>query len=92
MSALSIVLTILCQVPLFVYITDIANLFTRDPATKTLLLQVLPVVFICFFFDVVQSQRQGVIRGLNLQKSAAWITLACYYFIAIPVGMAFAFN
>ena len=57
MSALSIVLTILCQVPLFVYITDIANLFTHDSATKALLLQVLPIVFICFFFDVVQSQR-----------------------------------
>ena len=92
LSGISIVLTILCQVPLFVYMHDIANVFTHDPITKSLLLQVLPIVFICFFFDVVQSQRQGVIRGLNLQKNAFWITLGCYYLIAIPASVTLAFK
>ena len=55
MSALSIILTILFQVPLFVYMHEIANVFTRDPETRQMLITVLPVVFICFFFDVVQS-------------------------------------
>ena len=92
LSALSIVLTIIFLVPLFVYMHEIAHVFTRDPDTKNLLMQVLPVVFICFFFDVVQSQRQGVIRGLNLQRSAALITITCYYGIAVPVGVVFAFK
>ena len=34
MSALSIILTILFQVPLFVYMHEIANVFTRDPSTR----------------------------------------------------------
>lgn len=92
MSGLSIVLTILFQVPLFLYMHDIAKVFTLDPSTRQLLVQVLPVVFISFFFDVVQSQRQGVIRGLNLQMNAAVLTVICYYGIAIPTGAAFAFK
>ena len=53
LSALSIVLTIVFLVPLFIYMHEIAHVFTREPETKKLLMQVLPVVFICFFFDVV---------------------------------------
>ena len=66
LSALSIILTIVFLVPLFIWMHEIAHVFTHEPDTKKLLMQVLPVVFICFFFDVVQAQRQGVIRGLNL--------------------------
>lgn len=66
MSALSIVFCIMFQIPLFMYMHKIASVFTREPSTLYLLEQVLPIVFICFFFDVIQSQRQGVIRGLNL--------------------------
>jgi len=53
----SIVFTIICQIPLFYYLKDIARLFTKDTETENLLVDVLPIVFICFFFDVVQAQR-----------------------------------
>ena len=53
LSGFSIIVTIVCQVPLFVYMHPIANMFVHDPETKKILLQVLPIVFICFFFDVV---------------------------------------
>lgn len=55
LSAVSIVFTIICQIPLFYYINDIARLFTKDPEIEDLLVEVLPIVFICFFFDVVQA-------------------------------------
>lgn len=32
-----------------------------------------------------------MIRGLNIQKSAAYLTISCYYFLAIPLGVYFAF-
>ena len=38
MSSLTIVMTILCQVPLFVFMEEIADLFTSDPEIKSLLL------------------------------------------------------
>ena len=55
MSALSIILCIICQVPLFMYMNKIAKVFTREPQTLHLLEQVLPIIFICFFFDVIQT-------------------------------------
>ena len=39
------------------YMEKIALVFTKEPKTLHLLEQVLPVVFICFFFDVIQSQK-----------------------------------
>jgi len=79
-------------VPLFYYLEEIASVFTKEDKVKDLLVKVLPLIFICYFFDVVQAQRQGVIRGLSLQKSAAWITMFCYYGIAIPVSAFYAFS
>ena len=92
MTPLCIVLSILVLIPLFNNMHETADLFTSEPRTMELLLQVLPILLICFFFDVLQQQSKGVIRGLNLQKGAVWITLIAYYVVAIPVGLCFAFR
>ena len=92
MTPLSIVMTFTFMYPLFAFIDEIALLFTDGSELKDKLMDVLPILFICFFFDVLQSLSKGVVRGLNLQKVAAWITIFCYYAVAIPVGINFAFN
>ena len=92
MTPLSILMTILVLIPLFNNMHEMADLFTSEPGMRELLMQVLPILLICFFFDVLQQQSKGVIRGLNLQRGAVWITLIGYYVVAIPVGLCFAFR
>ena len=65
-SSLTLLLTISVQVPLFMFMEEISELFMSDPEVQNLLLQVMPIVFICFFFEAFQCQQQGVIRGLGL--------------------------
>jgi len=66
LSVFTILFALASQVPLFFYLDDIVNVFTKEEKVKDLLVAVLPLIFICFFFDAVQAQRQGVIRGLSL--------------------------
>ena len=74
------------------YIDEIAGVFTNDVAVKSQLLQVLPLVFLCFFFDVLQAHREGIISGLNLQRSAVWFSVGCHYGIALTLGIFIAFR
>lgn len=92
LSGYVVIVALLFQFPLFFYLKEISFFLSKDEEVRRLLLEVLPLVNICFFFDAIQSQRQGVIRGLGLQGRAAWITFLCYFGITIPVGCAFAFN
>ena len=57
LSAMTTFFTIVFMIPLFLFIHEIADIFTEDQTVKSLLIQVMPVVFICFFFDSLQAQR-----------------------------------
>ena len=52
-SAMTMITAFLIELPLFLNIDMIAELFTNDPILQNMLIEVLPVVFICFFFDAV---------------------------------------
>ena len=52
-STLTIIFAFLIEVPLFMNIDKIATFFSNDPIIQNMLVEVLPVVFICFFFDAV---------------------------------------
>ena len=52
-SAMTMITAFLIELPLFLNIDMIAALFTNDPILQNMLIEVLPVVFICFFFDAV---------------------------------------
>ena len=53
--------------------------------------QLLPVIYLCFFFESIKLQKQGEIRGLNLIKSAAYITVIAHLAVSIPLGLLLAF-
>ena len=57
LSAMTMIFAFLFELPLFINIDKIASLFTTDPILQNMLIEVLPVIFICYFFDAVQSQR-----------------------------------
>lgn len=53
LSAITILFATASQVPLFFYLEDIANVLTKEKKVKDLLVGVLPLIFICFFFDAL---------------------------------------
>ena len=53
LSAMTMVFAFLIELPLFMNIDKIAAEFTDDPILQNMLIEVLPIVFISFFFDAV---------------------------------------
>ena len=49
-------------------------------------------MFISYVLETIQLQRQGVIRGLNLQGRACYFTVFSYWVIGIPMALLFAFK
>ena len=76
---------------LFIFKDEICAFFGQDAAIQDLVSDILPILFISFIFESIQLQRQGVIRGLNIQNSAVWVTVFCYLWLGLPIGLNFAF-
>ena len=52
-STMTMIFAFLIELPLFMNIDMIAAEFTDDPILQNMLIEVLPIVFISFFFDAV---------------------------------------
>ena len=52
-SAMTMIFAFLLELPLFMNIDKIASWFTSDPVLQNMMIEVLPVVFISFFFDAI---------------------------------------
>ena len=50
---MTMIFAFLIELPLFMNIDMIAAEFTDDPILQNMLIEVLPIVFISFFFDAV---------------------------------------
>ena len=53
LSAMTMAFAALIAVPLFINVDKIAAEFTSDPILQNMLIEVLPIIFISFFFDAV---------------------------------------
>ena len=92
LSILTLIGGVLVMIPLFTFRYEIAEFLTQDEQIKELVANPLPIVFISYLLETIQLQRQGVIRGLNLQGKAWMITLFCYWLVGVPQGLLMAFR
>lgn len=49
------------------------------------------IILIAFIPDIIQGSLQGVIRALDVQKTASYISLAAFYLAAIPIACVLVF-
>ncbi|KAL8873989.1 MAG: hypothetical protein Q9174_000614 [Haloplaca sp. 1 TL-2023] len=67
-------------------------LFTNDPSVIALVAGVLPLCAAFQLFDSLACCCNGVLRGLGRQDIGGWVSLFCYYAVAMPVSMGTAFG
>jgi MATE family multidrug resistance protein len=70
----------------------IARGFVSDPAVIAIAAQLLVIAGIFQLVDGVQVVGSGLLRGLRDTKAPMWITVAAYWFIALPLGSWLAFG
>lgn len=70
----------------------IPRLFTSDPEVIELVANVLPLTAAFQLFDALSACCNGILRGLGRQEVGGYVSLFCYYAVAMPVSMGTAFG
>lgn len=71
---------------IFIFRESLADLFTDNPAVKTQAMFLL-LFAICYqLVDGWQVNIAGILRGMQDTQVPMWITLFCYWVIALPLG------
>ncbi|KAI9791536.1 MAG: hypothetical protein M1835_000275 [Candelina submexicana] len=70
----------------------IPHLFTSDGDVAALVGKVLPLLVAFQLFDALAANCNGILRGLGRQEVGGWVSLFCYYAIAMPISFGTGFG
>ena len=91
MSYISLVFMLIVCAVVYLKRGSIVSLFTTEPSVHELSNSCVYLIVLLFVPDFIQGSLQGVIRALNVQKIASFISLASFYLITIPVSFVLVF-
>ncbi|PNK60009.1 MATE family efflux transporter [Psychrobacter sp. FDAARGOS_221] len=81
------VLIALCSMlGVWLFREDLANAFTDNPAVKAQAMFLLLFAIAYQLVDSWQVNIAGILRGMQDTKVPMWITLFCYWLVALPLG------
>ncbi|KAJ3690452.1 hypothetical protein LUZ61_019616 [Rhynchospora tenuis] len=66
---------------------SIVYLFTTSDAVADAVLDMTPLLVLNLFLNSIQPVLLGAAVGAGWQNSVAYVNIACYYFVGIPVGV-----
>lgn len=84
-------MTIAIAVTVFLGRFSIIGLFTADHSVAEIAFRNFYLLSIIFIPDMIQGAIQGVIRALDIQRTASLIALASFYLVTIPVAFVLVF-
>ncbi|XP_048428013.1 protein DETOXIFICATION 29-like isoform X2 [Pyrus x bretschneideri] len=67
-------------------------LFSSDSEVKALVKQLTPLLATCIVINNVQPVLSGVAIGAGWQAAVAYVNIACYYVIGVPLGLIFGYK
>ncbi|KAB2631637.1 protein TRANSPARENT TESTA 12-like [Pyrus ussuriensis x Pyrus communis] len=77
---------------LFLFLREqLAYIFTNDEAVAKMVAELSPLLAFSILLNSVQPVLSGVALGAGWQKYVAYVNLACYYIVGIPVGVVLGY-
>ncbi|KAL5826811.1 hypothetical protein ACOSQ4_018608 [Xanthoceras sorbifolium] len=67
-------------------------LFSNDKQVRDLVNDITPLLAISLTINSVEPVLSGVAVGAGWQRVVAYVNLACYYILGIPLGLILAFK
>ncbi|KAB2609822.1 protein TRANSPARENT TESTA 12-like [Pyrus ussuriensis x Pyrus communis] len=67
-------------------------LFSSDSEVKALVKQLTPLLATCIVINNIQPVLSGVAIGAGWQAAVAYVNIACYYVIGVPLGLIFGYK
>ena len=91
MALTCLFLLVLVQLLVYTFKEQICRVFTTDDNVYELAISTTIIVVLMFTPDMIQGSIQGVIRALDVQKTASYIALAAYYLVSLPLACFLVF-
>lgn len=83
---LSTLIALTCTGLMALFRDRLPTLFTNDPAVVAQALHLLFFAMVYQLFDAWQVTIAGILRGIQDTTAVMWITLLCYWLVALPLG------
>ncbi|CAL5418879.1 unnamed protein product [Camellia sinensis] len=87
----SFVLGLIMALVLIIARNQYPDLFSDSREVKQIVYQLTPLLAICIVIDSVQPTLSGVAIGAGWQAYVAYVNIACYYFLGIPLGLVLGY-
>ncbi|KAI4379112.1 hypothetical protein MLD38_005448 [Melastoma candidum] len=68
------------------------SLFSSDSTVDSVVEQLTPVLCFCIVIDNIQPVLSGVAVGAGWQTIVAYVNIACYYLLGVPLGLVLGYK
>lgn len=79
-------ISVVCMIGVWLLRPQLAAAFTEDVQVQTLAMHLLWYAIAYQLFDAWQVTVAGILRGVQDTTVPMWITLFCYWLVALPMG------
>ncbi|KAK7309732.1 hypothetical protein RJT34_06695 [Clitoria ternatea] len=88
----SILMGLFLALVLIISRDEYPSLFSNDSKVKDLVMDLTPWLCFCIVINNVQPVLSGVAIGAGWQAIVAYVNIACYYLIGIPMGLILGYK
>ncbi|XP_008221919.1 PREDICTED: protein DETOXIFICATION 29-like [Prunus mume] len=83
---------VLLSLILIIFKDKYPALFSSDSEVKALVKQLTPLLATCIVINNIQPVLSGVAIGAGWQAAVAYVNIACYYVIGVPLGLIMGYK
>lgn len=77
---------------LIIFRDEYPALFSSDSEVEALVKQLTPLLATCIVINNIQPVLSGVAIGAGWQAAVAYVNVACYYVIGVPLGLIMGYK
>ena len=83
----TILIALICMIGIWLFRPQLAAAFTDNPAVIAQSMHLLVFALAYQLFDGWQVNIAGILRGMQDTAVPMWVTLFCYWLVALPLGV-----
>lgn len=83
----TVLIAIVCMLGVWLFRPQLAMAFTDNPDVQAQAMHLLIFALAYQLFDGWQVNVAGILRGLQDTKVPMWVTMFCYWVVALPMGI-----
>ncbi|MED6207641.1 Protein DETOXIFICATION 29 [Stylosanthes scabra] len=88
----SLMVSLVLSMILVIFRKEYPSLFTTDEDVREVVIKLTPMLALCIIINNVQPVLSGVAVGAGWQAIVAYVNIACYYLIGVPLGLVLGFK